>query len=1613
MSEIPTSNNLSGILKSTVETNTSTIKTIVKGQALYAASLIAIPLYFRAVSKLYGGYAKFALTNLLNAAKIAVAGKLINKSLDDMIEMHAKIGVIMSSFQKPKVYLKAKKSVTAMMELMNCIVDSLTGDISLTRNLFNGKKRTIVTLKQMLKASINVTIYMLVLKVFAKMVGRVNGIIDQLLKIKRRRAKRALKGIERMKVVLTSLTEFFNGELIQGIKIGQQLKTTLKLVALGTSIVVLTTTLALVGMFAGPAVIGAVALRLIIAALSGIFNKGGKYDDQKSKNVIKSMKAFRLVLNVFALLVATIVARKILENLNTIANTLDAKQAAIGMLVIASISLGTILLMYAIQFLSTKLKSNKIKVVIDMIVAFITAWAAAKIAETIAPIGQLAKDVFLGMAVIAGVTIGMIILMYLVQVLSSKLKSNKIKVVIDMIAGFITAWAAAKIAETVAPLAGMAAEIFMGVAIICGVILMFVTTMWLVNVMLKKAKLVRIAIGLVAISIATLITFTTLAMAMIFAPFALITMTALLGVAIISALIGVIWKPIIKGAIAMAALGIALSILASPILIFGITGAILAAACGSSKEVLVVIGSLVMAVFLFGMMAALFGTMAEAIIIGCTVLGALGLALLSIALPLLVFSVALEKLQNINIDEDSFASIVRMLANGVTEIFNHFAVLNPISLLFATTSMLMLVPIVACIGSMADTLQHIASLNIPIEFDNKGKPIKFRSMDSGDFETAAMNAGSIISFFAAVFSDKDTTLPNGVTVRGVLGDLEGVKYRHVWKMRHLRKMVKSIGKMADTLQHIASLNIPIEFDKNGKAIKYRSMNSADFESAAMNAGSIITFFAAVFSNDDTELPNGVKIHGVLGNLEGISWGVKMKVRFIRQMVENVGDMATVLQQISSLSIPIELTDDGKPKKTRLMTGQDFTNAAMNVSGILGFFTSLWGDSPTEIAFSDTKVTVNPLTLDALDKISIGMKWKIDRLGSIVETVGGMAETLQKMSSLVVPDPDGGFNENGTAKKWRMMSGQDIVAAAMNAGSLLNFFCRLFSENDQETAQLYVDGAYIEVSFQTLPLHVLENITRGLRRRIERLGDIVSVVGGMAQTLQKMSSLTVPDPDGGFNENGTAKKWRMMTAEDMYNAAAISGTLLQFFCALFGEQPVSLSLGSMGVVTVTPISEDALDNIGRSTKKKMEAIGATVSAVGGMAETLQKLGAMIIPDIQDPTTDINPNGTAKKWRKMTDADFTNAMKSVERILTSVINIIGDEEMQDKLSDMSKRSSEKLANVMGAMGGLTSVLELIKSMAGGRIAIEWTYDNDPKSPTYGTEKPTKFINIVDYLNKNKVKIETTIEKMLMCPINAISTITDDSDKMKNVKKASNSSSIIAKTINAITSPIKQLMELYTENLSKVNIDDYSNKMTNVITYSIEPLASFEMNKMVEIQRGSLVVFERIVGTICGDKSKKGISALTPENAKNLQLNIKETTALIKQVGSVDVNKLKYTADLMKRISELSTSIRGNFKELSKAISEDLLQAIEKLNESLNKINTEGISSTSSHISETMEQSGTPGVARTIKGIADKSQPDKSNKPTVSQSDFKTIKDDIAAIKNALDSVINNGQVRVDRG
>lgn len=241
---------------------------------------------------------------------------------------------------------------------------------------------------------------------------------------------------------------------------------------------------------------------------------------------------------------------------------------------------------------------------------------------------------------------------------------------------------------------------------------------------------------------------------------------------------------------------------------------------------------------------------------------------------------------------------------GIVDIIDSIPILK---LTRATIKTVQLSGIVGCVGRMAKTLSKIASLKFPTAFDKNGRGTKYHKMGANDFAEAASNGISIVSFFTAMFDDRPTTLTVGgksVTIRPIsMSALNKITLSTRIKFGFLNGIVKSIGGMASTVASVASLKVPIAWDKDGNPTQYEKINDTDFTSAKERIAELATFFTKAIADASVTVQNVKK-----KNLK--------RIKLALSAIEPVVGIVDTIKTLAEGTVPIYKEVNGQIEKDK-------------------------------------------------------------------------------------------------------------------------------------------------------------------------------------------------------------------------------------------------------------------------------------------------------------------------------------------------------------------------------------------------------------------------------------------------------------------------------------------------------------------------------------------------------------------------------------------------------------------------------------------------------------------------------------------------------------------------
>ena len=154
----------------------------------------------------------------------------------------------------------------------------------------------------------------------------------------------------------------------------------------------------------------------------------------------------------------------------------------------------------------------------------------------------------------------------------------------------------------------------------------------------------------------------------------------------------------------------------------------------------------------------------------------------------------------------------------------------------------------SALTGIARGMQAMANLKFPIKYDKEGNPIEFESMDSDAPARVAANAAMITGTLATVFGAIGLKYPGGKKsfFASIFG---GGKSSPVQEgIQATMGMGDALTGIAKGFQAMANLNFPVEWDKDGKPIKFEAIDiHSSIPKVQENTQAIVTGLSGVFA----------------------------------------------------------------------------------------------------------------------------------------------------------------------------------------------------------------------------------------------------------------------------------------------------------------------------------------------------------------------------------------------------------------------------------------------------------------------------------------------------------------------------------------------------------------------------------------------------------------------------------------------------------------------------------------------------------------------------------------------------------------------------------------------
>ena len=151
------------------------------------------------------------------------------------------------------------------------------------------------------------------------------------------------------------------------------------------------------------------------------------------------------------------------------------------------------------------------------------------------------------------------------------------------------------------------------------------------------------------------------------------------------------------------------------------------------------------------------------------------------------------------------------------------------------------------------------------------------------------------------------------------------------KVMMLLPVVTAIGAIASVVQQIASLNIPTEFDKDGKATAFQKMTPEDFVEASKNIARMVSTLLLGLTEYKSEEFGGKTVAEAIEDLS-IKAIAKMAILF--DVIGKISNLVTLVQMMAQMNVPTAWDKDGKPTAFRALTAEERKAAIANTVALM-------------------------------------------------------------------------------------------------------------------------------------------------------------------------------------------------------------------------------------------------------------------------------------------------------------------------------------------------------------------------------------------------------------------------------------------------------------------------------------------------------------------------------------------------------------------------------------------------------------------------------------------------------------------------------------------------------
>lgn len=415
------------------------------------------------------------------------------------------------------------------------------------------------------------------------------------------------------------------------------------------------------------------------------------------------------------------------------------------------------------------------------------------------------------------------------------------------------------------------------------------------------------------------------------------------------------------------------------------------------------------------------------------------------------------------------------------------------------------------ISNIAKGVEDYANFKIANDWDKTGKPISFevQSDPKKIFDAAAKNIKSLISTLGnSIIAAYDENPELFETSGGIFGFGAQSKFTKVVKSYSaLGGMISDISK---AVEGYANFRVADDWDpKTGKPTAYKKIESPEqyFTDASNTIKQVmITLGSSIIAAYDEHPELFETTGGIFG------FGAKSKFVTISKAYSALGGMMSNvskgIQDYANLKIPVEWDADGKAIKFEKFDPNAFAASKTNIGDILKNL----GDSIIK-AYDDNEKTIfgDGFLLGKEDKDSKFYKVSLAS-SNIAKMISNLSKNVQEFAELKIQDyrSDGTLIDG----KYRVMNAQDFERAGSSVSKILTTVgvSMLNAFDNPKYERFFKDDSWFNKDAKNTPFAIMTACCAGMGNIISTNAKAIKDVADLKITNDKGEKITITETD---------------------------------------------------------------------------------------------------------------------------------------------------------------------------------------------------------------------------------------------------------------------------------------------------------------------------------------------------------------------------------------------------------------------------------------------------------------------------------------------------------------------